>query len=292
DIGEGTRGTSFGNQTTNLPAGNYIVVVTDAKECEVEGIATIAEPNELDVTIIENSLECVEGAGIALGSIVVTVDSGGTDDFSVELYYRNGQLASTSTLNPSNEISYDDEVLFDGLDYGNYTIRIVDANGCETLKEATVDTYANILIETEGTAACEIGSGTMKVTANNIDPDAPIGDGKFYFAIHPYDAPFDKENPDDPNDDWFPGEVTDNRSYTFENLDPGVTYTFVVYDLETNCEYIQESRLPVAFESQISSTIDVEHNVTCIGEGDGYADFTVSGFASDAKAIDFQVYKA
>src|SRR5690606_16734488 len=50
DIGEGTRGTSFGNQTTNLPAGNYIVVVTDAKECEVEGIATIAEPNELDVT--------------------------------------------------------------------------------------------------------------------------------------------------------------------------------------------------------------------------------------------------
>src|SRR5690606_6793668 len=45
----GTRGTSYGNQTTNLPAGNYIIEVTDAKSCKVEGTAIIGQPNVLDV---------------------------------------------------------------------------------------------------------------------------------------------------------------------------------------------------------------------------------------------------
>src|SRR5690606_28249657 len=283
DIGEGTRGTSFGNQTTNLPAGDYIVVVTDAKDCEVESTATIGQPEELDIKVQEEPLQCVTGEGIKLGSLEVTIDSGGTGDFTVELYDKNDALVITDpNNNPRIIVSLGTTVIFDQLNYGDYTIRIVDANGCETIEEATINAYTDIIVELGGQAGCELGSGIMEVEADNSDPEAPIGTGDFYFAIYPYAAPFDPDNPT--TNGWHPGEGEGNRFYTFTDLDPGVTYTFVVYDLDTNCEFIQEGTVPVAFQSGIESSIDDKHNVTCKGLGDGYADFTVTDFDSNASA--------
>src|SRR5690606_12897859 len=287
----GVRGTSFGNQTTNLPAGDYIVVVSDAKDCEVESTATIGQPEELDIKVQEEPLQCVTGEGIKLGSLEVTIDSGGTGDFTVELYDKNDALVITDpNNNPRIGVILGTTVIFDQLNYGDYTIRIVDANGCETIEEATINAYTDIIVELGGQAGCELGSGIMEVEADNSDPEAPIGTGDFYFAIYPYAAPFDPDNPT--TNGWHPGEGEGNRFYTFTDLDPGVTYTFVVYDLDTNCEFIQEGTVPVAFQSGIESSIDDKHNVTCKGLGDGYADFTVTDFDSNASAIEFQVYNA
>src|SRR5690606_24199212 len=289
NVGGGVRGTSFGNQTTNLPAGDYIIEVTDAKNCKVEGFATIGQPEELDTEIKVTSLQCT-GDGVSLGSIEVIVNSGGTGDFTIVLYDRNDQLASTSTTNPVNGISFNSAVLFDGLDYGNYTIRIIDDNGCETILDATVNSYPDIILEDLTLPACGINDGSMKVTANTANPDVPLA-GNFYFAIYPYSNPYN-DTPGAPNPEWFAGTGVDNKSYTFTNLQPGVVYTYVVYDVTTGCEYVQKGTKAVAYQSQMEPKIVEGYNVTCKGLKNGYADFTVTGFDSGASAIDFQVYNA
>ena len=124
----GTPGYSYqwdaaaNNQTTssatNLVAGNYNVVVTDANNCTATASATIAEPPLLEVVIDHIHPQC---SGDANGSVSASA-SGGS----------GGYQFSWNTNPPINNADAA------GLSAGDYTIVVMDANGCRDSATTTL----------------------------------------------------------------------------------------------------------------------------------------------------------
>ena len=71
-------------------------------------------------------------------------------------------------------------------------------------------------------------------------------------------------------------------------MTPGVTYTFIVYDSDTGCEYIQEATVPVDTNSSLTSTIDATTNISCFGSVDGSVEFTYSGYGGTQ--VNYEIY--
>jgi hypothetical protein len=107
---------------TDLEAGTYMYYVLDGNGCANSGTATIAEPDELTVTI-DGSGDQLEGSDD--GFIDITIE-GGTGDYDVS-------WTSTGGYTSSDE----DVTDLDGND--TYTVTITDENGCTTSEEQFID---------------------------------------------------------------------------------------------------------------------------------------------------------
>ena len=101
---------------TNLPAGVYIVNVTDGCGAQVSASATITEPGALTATTVATNVDCF---GANNGTVDVTV-TGGTMPYQ---YNWGGGITSEDRVN---------------LAPGTYTVIITDANGCSTTASAIV----------------------------------------------------------------------------------------------------------------------------------------------------------
>nr|WP_299386183.1 T9SS type B sorting domain-containing protein [Allomuricauda sp.] len=259
--------TNYGTQTTNLPAGNYEVRITDAKGCvSAPTLVTITEPAVIASNHVSTNLRCTP-AGTELGTITVDA-TGGTADYVYNVYNADFSVSlSYDTSTGTNDHT------FTGLDFGDYTLSITDSNGCQSLSTVTITTGPDVLVATQGTAGCTPGSGEMLVEAQASN--GTLGVGTFYFAIYPAPA-FNIADPA-----WFPEDPSPPapaNSHLFTGLTPGVTYTFIVHDSDTNCEYMQEATVPVSATSSLAATIDATTNITCTGSADGIVDVTVSGY--------------
>ena len=114
---------------TNLIAGTYLVFVTDANGCEIEGNMTIDQSNSIDieaVTVV--SPTCFEGSD---GQIEINVE-GGVPPYR---YLWN----TGSRLNQIN-----------GLTSGTYRVEVTDASGCRAFFEETLVAADPVLINIEG----------------------------------------------------------------------------------------------------------------------------------------------
>jgi hypothetical protein len=110
---------------SNLPAGNYTILITDAVQTLEDATACdaiISQPDALSLTLEMQPENCV---GTATGSINATF-SGGVSPYMVSI--DNG--TSSEQLSPFS---------FTGLNAGNHTIKIVDANGCEISEDIEVE---------------------------------------------------------------------------------------------------------------------------------------------------------
>jgi hypothetical protein len=109
-----------------LVAGNYSVVVTDAKGCTVTNNTTISQPSAgLQASKTQVNVLCF---GNSTGSIDLTV-SGGTSGYSYSW------TASSGGTVPSGQANNQD---LSGLTAGVYTVNVTDANGCTTTNVTTI----------------------------------------------------------------------------------------------------------------------------------------------------------
>lgn len=95
---------------TNLPSATYTCTITDANNCTMVESFVINEPNE----ILLDETNVTQVVGGLKGAIDITV-SGGTSPYTFK--WSNGET--------TEDIS--------GLDPGNYSVVVTDANGCETI---------------------------------------------------------------------------------------------------------------------------------------------------------------
>lgn len=107
---------------SNLPAGTYVVIVTDAKGCVAESSTTINNPPSVSVSAFVTSnyngqdISCfgaTDGEATASGG-------GGTAPYSYE--WSDGQSGSVAS----------------NLGAGTYSVEITDANGCQTTTTVTL----------------------------------------------------------------------------------------------------------------------------------------------------------
>ena len=110
---------------TNLPAGNYFVVATDANGCTINSAVSISQPQLLQVTTdtIKN-ISCLGGSD---GEISLNV-SGGSPFYS---YAWSPVIANGNTIS--------------NLAAGSYSVQVTDVNGCTTSTVVTLTQPASAL---------------------------------------------------------------------------------------------------------------------------------------------------
>jgi len=104
---------STGDELSNVSAGEYQVMVTDANGCADNETVALSEPDQLVLTLSSNDAYCPD---IADGTITVSV-SGGTGSYA---YYLN-DVEVSGTIDQLAESGYD--------------IRVEDSNGCTVSSE-------------------------------------------------------------------------------------------------------------------------------------------------------------
>ena len=275
-IVETGSGTNYGSQATGLPARVYEITLTDDKGCFVTATETITEPTAINPNITHTNLSCSASTNV-MGTITVDA-SGGTSTYIYEI--NNNDYSFTDTYDTSSGTN---DHTFTGLNFGDYTVRVIDNNGCEIISTVTITTGPDVLITTSPVAGCAPGTGEMLVEA--AASNGTLGTGTFYFAIYPASNWFAG------NPEWYlqdGGIGSPPYTHNFTGLTPGVTYTFIVYDSDTGCEYIQEATVPVDTNSSLTSTIDATTNISCFGAVDGAVDFTYSGYGGTQ--VNYEIY--
>ena len=271
-----TTGVNFGTQTTGLPAGDYIITLTDANFCTDQERITITQPDDITFDVGTTPIQCDPSNGTSLGSITVQNVAGGVAPFR---YFVTNNFNSPILPNPYVASSRED-FTFDIINFGTYTVNVIDANGCSVTEDVIIASPPDDLIINIDTTPsdCTTG-GTAVVTAI-----AEVGSNQYEFGI--------LEFPTEPYTNTFlPADVPNGDTRTFTNLIPGIRYTFVVRDLVTRCFFIRTADVDIPSASPL--TIDIEaNNVTCVGANDGSATFTLDNFDATTNVIEFEFFQA
>ncbi|MES1214284.1 MAG: T9SS type A sorting domain-containing protein [Bacteroidota bacterium] len=143
--------------TSDLAAGTYSVIVTDANGCTATGSYIVTQPSALTATTqIVNNL-CYNGT---IGSITVTA-AGGTAGYEYSL----------------NGTDYQVSNVFSNLAANNYTVYIKDNNGCVVTVAALVTQPTAIIITISNVINTCSGSATGAITIS-----ATGGTGAFSYS--------------------------------------------------------------------------------------------------------------
>jgi large repetitive protein len=276
NVVETTGPTNYGTQTSGLPAGSYEVTITDDKGCVSAPFpVSISEPAPIFYTTTDVPITCNSGTGTTNpGEISITGVAGGTAEYTYILTGNNGIAPQTYTTTPLAR-----DHTFTVLEFGIYQIDVVDANGCASFTTeiiASPPDYLDIDVST-ATADCLVGGTAI------ISVGAAVGSGNYEFAVlESYLPPYSST--------YQPADVPGGDTTTFTGLTPGITYTFVVFDMTTNCYYFEEAAAPVNTPSNMVATLDAVNNVTCTGAADGNISFTFSGFDVAATDVNYEIF--
>ncbi|MFM7767846.1 MAG: beta strand repeat-containing protein, partial [Bacteroidota bacterium] len=133
---------------SNLTAGNYTVIVTDANNCASTVTVTVAQPTLLTASATNNGTTCSNPNGS-----ISAIAGGGIAPYS---YSINGGAAQSGTS-------------FTNLVAGLYNLLVTDANGCTAIASTTIVDQPGPVITTSPTTnvSCFGGSnGTITVNTN------------------------------------------------------------------------------------------------------------------------------
>ncbi len=145
---------------SNIPAGNYVVFVSDANQCNTSGSVQISQPQALTAVISSKSDSyCGQSNGF-----INVAGSGGTSPYLIT--WSHGGTGSQAS----------------GLSAGTYTATITDQNGCIVTVSATITEVSagTAAISASSNVSCNNGAnGTATVTMNG-------GTGPFTYVWSPY----------------------------------------------------------------------------------------------------------
>ena len=225
---------------SGVPAGTYMVTVTDANGCEYETSIVLIEPPVLT--------ENVTAATYAGGW---NVSCNGASDGSVDLTIGGGTPGYTYVWN--NGATTED---LSNVSAGTYTLTATDANGCTVTSSITL-TEPPVLTE-NATAATYAGGWNVSCNgASDGSVDLTIGGGTPGYTYV-----------------WNNGATTEDLS----NVSAG-TYTLTATDANgcTVTSSITLTEPPVLTENATAATYAGGWNVSCNGASDGSVDLTIGG---------------
>lgn len=221
---------------SNLEAGNYTLTVTDALGCvEVFSAQEVTEPEPLSASFIPSDANCFESDD---GAINVTV-TGGTPSYN---YLWSGPGGFSS---PDEDIS--------GLEPGDYSLNISDANGC-------IRNYPNVITINEP-SEITIAANATNISCNGADNGAisitASGGTPGYSYV------------------WTgPGAFT-SEEQNISSLEPG-TYNLTVTDNNT-CNRIFNNVATLTEPDAISVTFVSQTDLACYGDSNGTIEIDVTG---------------
>jgi len=144
---------------TGLPAGSYVVIVTDSSNCSA--IAPVIVNGTGGPALTTAAIDVICNGGNDGQATVVS--SGGSPPYTYLWNDSLGQITATAT----------------GLPAGNYDIMVTDSSNCTTIASVTVNEPLIIVLSISSTpATCGISDGTATVNASG-------GTGSFTYSWSP-----------------------------------------------------------------------------------------------------------
>ncbi|WP_282074919.1 T9SS type B sorting domain-containing protein [Maribacter aquivivus] len=266
-------GSAFTSQRvyTGLVAGTYNYIVRDSKECIYNGSATVADPVLFDANVVATDVSC-GATGDIPGSIEITITSGGEPNFTYTLYDNLNNLAATTSPNPVVNTTAT-VVNFGGLAFGDYYVRVLDANGCEFYQNP-VRVLSNPYLSVDAVlpAVSCITGGTAELTASG-------GSGNYDFTIYGAGTPPDAEAA---------GANPNEEVATYNGLNPGQKYVFQVIDATTGCSSFIEVDIPNLSAIDVVPTPTVT-DVACFGDTNGSIAFQFEGYDTSVTTINYEI---
>ena len=228
------------HQFSSLSGGNYVLTVTDANGCAVNVNQTITQPTPLTLGISSTNVLCF---GASTGALAFTT-SGGTAPINYNIV---GPPNSSGTIPTSSLTTTQVGTPVAGiLPAGNYTVNIIDANGCTNAISTTI-TQPNLIVVTPTiTNILCFGQG-----AGAISTTTTGGVGPYSYS-------------------WSSGQLTPNIS----NVPVG-PYTLTVTDANgcTNIQSVNITQPALALSIGLTPPV----NISCNGANDGSVQVTASG---------------
>jgi len=111
---------------SGIPAGNYVVTVTDANGCEAISTVTITEPSQLHVSLPPDFYMCADPSEDIQSSV-----AGGVGNYTY--LWSNSETTPNITVSPVTETNYD--------------LTVTDGNGCTASDEITVMVHPPLVID-------------------------------------------------------------------------------------------------------------------------------------------------
>jgi gliding motility-associated-like protein len=282
-----TTGINYGTQTSGLPAGNYTITITDAKQCTATKTIIILQPTALTASVNHTDITCT-GAATSMGSITGT-PTGGVSPYTYTITNNVGVIVGPPAIVAGT-------YTFDILNFGVYELSFTDSNGCSVTNTINIASPpTNLIINTtSGTLSCS--SASIIVSVN-----PPFPGGPYHFALFPIISgstpPYDYlsnmgsyQNADAVSPPALAGDPLLLQS-TFTGLNPGVIYSFIVYDEATNCYYFKQATSPTQTSSTLTSTV-APSNVTCLGASDGKVSFTFTDTYPALTTVSYQIFNS
>jgi gliding motility-associated-like protein len=228
------------HQFSNLPGGNYALTVTDANGCSVNLTQNITQPNPLTLGITSTNVLCF---GASTGALEFTT-SGGTAPIN---YTVVGPPNSSGTIpTTSLTITQVGTPAAGILPAGNYTVNIIDANGCTDTISTTITQPQPIVIQGTVTPILCFGQGAGAISTTTSG------------GVPPFTYLWSNSNP------------TPNITGV-----PAGPYTLTVTDanLCTSTQTWSVVQPPLALSINLSALT----NISCSGANDGSIQVTASG---------------
>ncbi|MEW7279431.1 T9SS type B sorting domain-containing protein [Aquimarina sp. 2201CG1-2-11] len=253
-------GAGFSNQTTygGLGDGTYNYTVRDSKGCTVTDTAVLSAPPVIIDNINFDDIQCDASGTITLGEIRFNGITGGVPPYTATLFNTaDFSVATTTSTNPIVvPFATGSNITFSDLSFGDYTLRVVDSNGCAFDFTRSISTTPIFTISATSTATCSAGvTATINVTGGappyQIREYTPAGTEPF-IALNP-----------GPN------------IHIFNNLPFDTPFIFEVRD-NNGCTDIQTLTPPLN-----PSTIDIdltENPVRCFGDADGSIEYEITNY--------------
>jgi gliding motility-associated-like protein len=142
-----------GNMFTNLPAGNYLLIVKDASDCRstVQTVVISPPSSTLQASVTATDITCTQPTG----SVTVSA-SGGTTPYQYSL--DGGPVQATNS--------------FANITAGSHRVLIKDAAGCTIEQNFTIQTINSTLSATATTTnpMCGQQTGSVQITATGGTP--------------------------------------------------------------------------------------------------------------------------
>lgn len=137
---------------SNLSAGNYTILVTDAAGCTATDNFTINSGSSISATPSINNASC----GTENGSISILA-SGGTGNYTF-VWLPNVSSSASATNLPA----------------GDYQITTSDQNGCSTTNQVTVGIDGSLIVDIDPSAATIIEGNNIPLTTSVLPAVNPI----------------------------------------------------------------------------------------------------------------------
>jgi gliding motility-associated-like protein len=235
----GTQSNATGN-FTGLPAGDYTITVTDAKNCaSATRNITLTQPDEMKATIRSEDVACF---GETTGSATVTVTGGTTPYKSYE--WKDGA---------NNIVSAGPDAT--GLAAGTYTVTVFDFSGlCSVTESVTIIQPATGL--------------TLTLDEKKDITCADASDGYIRVGVSGGTSPYTYTINGLPN--------TPASSFEFSGLYTG-TYDIVVTDASGCTANVDPTPIRISAPDPITGNFSVDQPVSCYGVADGSLTFHASG---------------